>query len=105
MTAKDSLTLRCATAEDAEFAFQVLKETMREYVVATWGTWWEEESRRETVDQVWEGLDVSHQLLLYCAAQEHIAHVTAADGRRPACNETIRRRRVHALFAFLRVRP
>jgi hypothetical protein len=29
------LTLRYATADDADFAFQVLKETMREYVVAT----------------------------------------------------------------------
>jgi hypothetical protein len=47
-----SLTLRRAVAEDAEdaeFAFGVLKETMRDYAVATWGTWWEEEARREAV--------------------------------------------------------
>jgi ribosomal protein S18 acetylase RimI-like enzyme len=25
---------------------------MQEYAVATWGTWWEEESRRETIEQV-----------------------------------------------------
>jgi ribosomal protein S18 acetylase RimI-like enzyme len=49
---RDHLTLRRASAEDAEFAFHVLKETMREYAVATWGTWWEEESLRETVEQV-----------------------------------------------------
>src|ERR1700734_2685432 len=55
MTVKDYLMLRRATAEDTEFAFGVLKETMREYAVATWGTWWEEESRRETVEQVTAG--------------------------------------------------
>ena len=49
------LKLRGASANDAEFAFQVLKETMREYVVATWGSWREEESRRETVEQVTAG--------------------------------------------------
>jgi GNAT superfamily N-acetyltransferase len=52
---QDSLTLRRANAEDAEFAFRVLKETMRDYAVATWGTWWEEESRRETAEQVSSG--------------------------------------------------
>jgi hypothetical protein len=35
MLRQDSPTPRRATAEDAEFAFRVLKETMREYVVAT----------------------------------------------------------------------
>jgi ribosomal protein S18 acetylase RimI-like enzyme len=49
------LALRRATVDDADFAFQVLKETMREYVVATWGTWREEQSRRETVEQVSSG--------------------------------------------------
>jgi GNAT superfamily N-acetyltransferase len=49
------LTLRRATARDADFAFQVLKETMQEYAIATWGTWWEDESRRETVEQVSTG--------------------------------------------------
>jgi hypothetical protein len=38
MPPQNSLTLRRAGAEDTEFAFRVLKETMREYVVATWGT-------------------------------------------------------------------
>ena len=38
MTDRDSLALRRANAKDAEFAFRVLKETMREYVVATWGS-------------------------------------------------------------------
>ena len=55
MLRRDSLTLRRAKAEDAEFAFKVLKETMWEYVVATWGTWREEESQRETVEQVSAG--------------------------------------------------
>jgi ribosomal protein S18 acetylase RimI-like enzyme len=52
MTFACSVTWRAARAEDEEFAFGVLKETMREYAVATWGTWWEEESRRETAEQV-----------------------------------------------------
>jgi GNAT superfamily N-acetyltransferase len=52
---ESSLTLRRANAEDVELAFRVLKETMREYVVATWGTWSEEESRRQTVEQVSAG--------------------------------------------------
>jgi hypothetical protein len=55
MLRRDSLTLRRAKAEDPEFAFKVLKETMWEYVVATWGTWREEESQRETVEQVSAG--------------------------------------------------
>jgi GNAT superfamily N-acetyltransferase len=55
MTVQDSLSLRRAKTEDAEFAFGVLKETMREYAVATWGTWWEEESQRETAEQVSAG--------------------------------------------------
>jgi hypothetical protein len=42
MTVNDVLTLRRATVDEAEFAFRVLKETMREYAIATWGTWWEE---------------------------------------------------------------
>jgi GNAT superfamily N-acetyltransferase len=55
MTTRDPLTLRRANANDADFAFGVLKETMREYAIATWGTWWEDESRRETVEQVSAG--------------------------------------------------
>ena len=52
---QDSLTLRRARAEDWEFAFRVLKETMRDYAVATWGTWFEEESRQDTIEQVTAG--------------------------------------------------
>jgi hypothetical protein len=52
MDSRNHLTLRRAEAEDADFAFRVLKETMRDYAIATWGTWLEEESRRETVEQV-----------------------------------------------------
>ena len=52
---QDSLTLRRAKAGDAEFAFRVLEQTMREYVIATWGTWCEERSRRETTEQVTAG--------------------------------------------------
>lgn len=55
MPHQNSLTLRRAGAQDAEFAFRVLKETMRDHAIATWGTWWEEESRRQTVEQVNSG--------------------------------------------------
>jgi ribosomal protein S18 acetylase RimI-like enzyme len=55
MTPETALTLRRATVHDLDFAFQVLKATMREYVVGTWGTWREEESRRETAEQVSSG--------------------------------------------------
>jgi hypothetical protein len=34
----DSLTLRRANEEDVDFAFRVLRETMREYAIATWGS-------------------------------------------------------------------
>jgi hypothetical protein len=33
---QDSLTLRRPRANDGDFAFQVLKETMREYAIASW---------------------------------------------------------------------
>ena len=55
MKTEDSLILRRANAEDAAFAFRVLEETMREYAIATWGTWWEQDSRRETNEQVSAG--------------------------------------------------
>lgn len=38
------LSLRPATPEDAEFLFQILKATVREYVDQTWG--WDEEWQR-----------------------------------------------------------
>ena len=55
MTFARSLICRSARPDDDEFAFGVLKETMREYAVATWGTWWEDESRREITEQVRAG--------------------------------------------------
>jgi GNAT superfamily N-acetyltransferase len=55
MAVKNPLTLRRATAEDAEFAFRALKETMQDYVVAAWGAWREDESRQETFEQVRSG--------------------------------------------------
>jgi ribosomal protein S18 acetylase RimI-like enzyme len=52
---RESLTLRPAGVSDADFAFRVLKETMRDYAIATWGTWWEDQSRTDTVEQVAAG--------------------------------------------------
>ena len=39
------IKLRISTASDAEFAFNTIKETMREYAIATWGEWYEKDSR------------------------------------------------------------
>lgn len=55
MDSRNHLTLRRAEVEDLDFAFRVLKETMRDYVIATWGTWREEKSRYETTEQVAAG--------------------------------------------------
>jgi ribosomal protein S18 acetylase RimI-like enzyme len=55
MDSRNHLTLRRAEVEDLDFAFRVLKETMRDYAIATWGTWREEKARHETTEQVAAG--------------------------------------------------
>ena len=44
MDSNQIIKLRIATANDAEFAFNTTKETMRGYAVATWGEWHEKDS-------------------------------------------------------------
>jgi ribosomal protein S18 acetylase RimI-like enzyme len=44
MRPNQSLQLRAATSEDAEFLFQLLRATMREYVEQTWS--WDEKWQR-----------------------------------------------------------
>ena len=40
------ISLRPATADDCEFAYRTTRDTMHEYVLATWGRWNEEYQRR-----------------------------------------------------------
>jgi GNAT superfamily N-acetyltransferase len=49
---QESLSLRPATVDDREFAYATTRDTMREYTVATWGTWNEEDVRRRTNENI-----------------------------------------------------
>ena len=45
------ITLRKADEDDAEFAYEVVKVTMRDYAIQTWGVWLDEESRQDAIKQ------------------------------------------------------
>ena len=47
--------LRQSLPEDAEFAFQTVKETMRDYAIQTWGDWLEKESKVDAIDKTKSG--------------------------------------------------
>ena len=47
--------LRQSLPEDAEFAFQTVKETMRDYAIQTWGDWHEKESKVDAIDKTKSG--------------------------------------------------
>ena len=49
------VSLRPATSADTEFACVTTRETMREYTVATWGEWKEEDARRRVADNIAAG--------------------------------------------------
>ena len=49
------VSLRPATAADAEFACDTTRETMREYTVATWGEWKEDDARRRVAENIAAG--------------------------------------------------
>lgn len=51
----EKLSLRTATAADSEFAFATARDTMREYTLATWGKWSEEDVRRRTNENIAAG--------------------------------------------------
>ena len=53
--AAPNLRLRPATVEDREFAYTTTRDTMREYVLATWGKWNEEEVRRRSSENIASG--------------------------------------------------
>lgn len=42
------VNLRRTVAADASFLYEVLEQTMREYVVNTWGQWLEQDARKAT---------------------------------------------------------
>jgi GNAT superfamily N-acetyltransferase len=45
-TIRDKMyTLRQSDSGDAEFAYEVVKVTMRDYAIQTWGTWLDKESK------------------------------------------------------------
>jgi ribosomal protein S18 acetylase RimI-like enzyme len=48
MTPAIHVSLRPAAPEDSEFIYQLLYETMRDYVVATWGSWDDARVRAES---------------------------------------------------------
>src|SRR5262245_51137242 len=45
MCGRPAVTSRPAIPDDTEFAFKVAQETMREYAIATWGSWSEDRAR------------------------------------------------------------
>jgi GNAT superfamily N-acetyltransferase len=49
------VSLRPATADDAEFAYRTTWDTMRDYVLATWGTWNEDEVRCNIAESIAAG--------------------------------------------------
>jgi ribosomal protein S18 acetylase RimI-like enzyme len=50
MKAPAIFTLRPAGADDAPLFYRVIDKTMREFIVATWGTWNEERVQRESYE-------------------------------------------------------
>ena len=50
------VSLRPAIADDAEFAYRTTRDTMREYALATWGAWNEEEVRQRSSENIAAGL-------------------------------------------------
>jgi ribosomal protein S18 acetylase RimI-like enzyme len=55
MCAGRTVALRPANPGDVEFALGVARETMREYAIATWGSWQEDRARSGIEKHVLEG--------------------------------------------------
>ena len=49
------VSLRPATVDDSEFAYRTTRDTMREYALATWGAWNEEEARQRSSENIAAG--------------------------------------------------
>jgi GNAT superfamily N-acetyltransferase len=48
-------TLRTSVAEDADFAYEAVKITMRDYAIETWGRWLEKESKETAIEDTQKG--------------------------------------------------
>lgn len=51
----EDLHLRPATPDDCEFACTTTRDTMREYTLATWGKWSEEDVRQRSSENIANG--------------------------------------------------
>jgi len=47
--------LRQSVPQDADFAFQAVKETMRDYAIQTWGNWHEKETKIDAIEKTKTG--------------------------------------------------
>ena len=47
--------MRKSCSEDAEFAFEAVKVTMRDYAIQTWGVWLEKESKEAAIEDTSKG--------------------------------------------------
>jgi ribosomal protein S18 acetylase RimI-like enzyme len=50
MLSSQKVTLRPATKADAPLFYRLIDQTMREFIVATWGAWNEERVQRESLE-------------------------------------------------------
>jgi hypothetical protein len=50
MKAPATFTLRQASVDDAPLFYRVIDQTMREFIVATWGAWDESRVQRESCE-------------------------------------------------------
>ena len=74
-----SIRLRPATSNDAEFAYEVLEQTMRNYVEATWGEWSEARSREEMTKDASDGqsqiIELGSLRIGLLRLEEHSTHL------------------------------
>jgi len=55
MSTAPQITLRESNVDDAEFAYKVVKETMRDYAIQTWGVWLDKESKQAAIKETESG--------------------------------------------------
>lgn len=48
-------TLRISTSKDAEFVYNIVKTTMRDYAIQTWGTWLDKDSKKAAIEDTAQG--------------------------------------------------
>ena len=60
-------TLRVSTEADADFAYETIKTTMRDFALQTWGVWLDDEARQDAVQGARTG-----KLQVICSAGERV---------------------------------